>query len=125
MRQAIDTATVSALQKGDIRQAARQRVALAEFNFRHADKEDEAMQLWTETYESAKDNKRTFFGLYLRTSCSENLADRYFSKVTNALDRGEPTDHWVSKLASNPECLKQLPCYLTMTQAMIRWAMKP
>jgi tetratricopeptide (TPR) repeat protein len=49
MRQAIDTAIVSALGKGDIEQAATERFALANFNFRHADKEDEAMQLWEES----------------------------------------------------------------------------
>jgi tetratricopeptide (TPR) repeat protein len=99
MRQAIDTAIVSALGKGFIRQAAAERFALANFNFRYADKEDEAMQLWEEIYESVKDKNESIpIWSQLRIYCSDSLAERYFNKATNARDRGEPTDDWVSKL---------------------------
>ena len=101
MRQAIDTAIVSAVAKGFVRKAAAERFALANFNFRYANKEEEAIQLWEEIYEGVKDKKESLsipIWSQLRIYCSESLAERYFSKATNARERGEPTDNWISKL---------------------------
>ena len=95
---AMENTVVAAERKKDADNIALQRMLLANFKFRHADRTQEAVQIWEDVLEITASKEGQWTLEYVQIVSSDQLCQVYYSEATAAHNSGSDPEVWISKL---------------------------